>query len=368
MGHGFQEATGLGLMASVIEHSLLVVLSSLLVAGGYGFPSLRLLFQDGVAGDNPKAHSLHAKSPLVATGRWEWKTSGEAGHESTPLPRRKRDVVPSTESSLKATTLLEDETDRPSVEPTTEQLEEDETSQPGLAGNSSSAEATATSSSLTDTSTEAAVVRLSTVRAKVPPRGQTTTASLSEDFTETEGAKDGGRPSHTTDTTRPRTSTAPSQALVATSATSAATLGPDSKSGVKTVGGTNASLSPSTASSRPSSTVRASPPSREAPSGLDSDKMVGQCLLAISLLALVAAIFIITTFVLIALLLRQKRAYKLRRRDHTEMVCISSLLAAEEAEASGGRAPRAKRVKMLAENGSETDMDNLTLNSFLPDH
>ncbi|XP_015268745.1 PREDICTED: P-selectin glycoprotein ligand 1 [Gekko japonicus] len=293
--------------------------------------------------------------------------AGEASHDSTPLPRRKRDVVPSTESSLKAITLLDDETDRPSVEPTTELLDENVTSQTGLAGNSSSAKATATSRSLAETSTEAAVVRLSTVRDKGPLRGQmTTTTGLSEDFTETEGAEGGRRPSHATDTTRPRASTAPSQAFVATSATPVATSGPASKSGVKAVGGANSSLSPPTASSKPSSTARARPPTREAPPG--PDKMVGQCLLAISLLALVAAIFIIATFVLIALLLRQKRAYKLHRHNHTEMVCISSLLAAEEAEASGGRAPRAKRVKTLAENGSETDMDNLTLNSFLPDH
>lgn len=296
--------------------------------------------------------SLPAESPLVASGRWEWKVAGETSHESPPLPRRKREIQFLTEGPLGATTLQEDETTQPFME-----LEEDETTQPGVIGSSSSTEVMATSSSLTETSTEAAaVVHLSTRRYKALLHGRMTTASLSEDFTETEGTKDGG-----VDTTRP-TSTTSSQALVATSARSVAALGPDSKPGVKTVGRTNSSLSPPVA--RPSSTVPARPPSREGP----PEKMVGQCLLAISFLALVAAVFIIATFVLIALLLRQKRAYKLRKHNPTEMVCISSLLAAEEAEASRGRVSRAKRGKMLAENGSETDIDNLTLNSFLPDH
>ncbi|XP_028557506.2 P-selectin glycoprotein ligand 1 [Podarcis muralis] len=96
--------------------------------------------------------------------------------------------------------------------------------------------------------------------------------------------------------------------------------------------------------------------------------LVGKCLLWIFILALIAGIFIVATGVLATMLWRQKRAYKMNDRNHTEMVCISSLLAAEEAEEAGGRHPRVKRVKMLGENGSEVDMDNLTLNSFLPEH
>ncbi|CAI5789540.1 Hypothetical predicted protein [Podarcis lilfordi] len=96
--------------------------------------------------------------------------------------------------------------------------------------------------------------------------------------------------------------------------------------------------------------------------------LVGKCLLWIFILALIAGIFIVATGVLATMLCRQKRAYKMNERNHTEMVCISSLLAAEEAEEAGGRHPRVKRVKMRGENGSEADMDNLTLNSFLPEH
>ncbi|XP_077165237.1 P-selectin glycoprotein ligand 1 [Paroedura picta] len=340
---------------------LLVVLSSLLFAGTSAFPSPRLLFQDGGAGGRREARGLRAESALVDTGRWEWETAGEAGHEALPFPRRKRETVFPAATSLKTTTFFEEET-RPSfVGPTTgPQLWEDETTEPGLAGNRFSSGATTTASPLQDPSTPAAVGHLSTARHKALLQSQTTTESLSEDFTETQGPQEGSRPSHGRDPTRP-TSTAPSVALVATSAISGAT-----KSGGRAGESARSSLSPSLASSRPASTVPARPPSRKAPPG--PDQVVGQCLLAISLLALVAGVFILTTFLLIGLLLRQKRAYKLRRHNRTEMVCISSLLAAEEAEAAGEKAPRAKRVKRLAENGSETDMDNLTLNSFLPDH
>ncbi|XP_008121665.1 P-selectin glycoprotein ligand 1 [Anolis carolinensis] len=96
--------------------------------------------------------------------------------------------------------------------------------------------------------------------------------------------------------------------------------------------------------------------------------IVRKCLLAISLLALVASIFIVTAAVLACLLWRQKQAYRLNRHNQTEMVCISSLLAAEEAEEGRAKRPRVERVRMLRENGTEAESDNLTLNSFLPDH
>ncbi|XP_062999928.1 P-selectin glycoprotein ligand 1 [Elgaria multicarinata webbii] len=112
--------------------------------------------------------------------------------------------------------------------------------------------------------------------------------------------------------------------------------------------------------------ARADPPAAGPLGG--TGPLVGKCLLAIFLLALVAGIFIVITGVLATMLWRQKRAYKMNQQHHTEMVCISSLLATEEAEEAARRAPRVKRVKMLGENGSEAEMDNLTLNSFLPEH
>ncbi|XP_025054421.1 P-selectin glycoprotein ligand 1 [Alligator sinensis] len=99
-----------------------------------------------------------------------------------------------------------------------------------------------------------------------------------------------------------------------------------------------------------------------------TEDLMGKCLLGILILALVAAAFIICTAVLATMLLRQKRAYWRLRRSNTEMVCISSLLPDSEQGANGGRPIPARRMKRLQDNCSETEGDNLTLSSFLPDH
>ncbi|XP_029139935.1 P-selectin glycoprotein ligand 1 [Protobothrops mucrosquamatus] len=111
----------------------------------------------------------------------------------------------------------------------------------------------------------------------------------------------------------------------------------------------------------------------ESPLAKDINLLMGKCLLAILLLALVAAIFIVCSGVLAIMLWRQKRAYRLGQANHTEMVCISSLLSAEkeeeeEEEERRRRQPKVKRVQLLGDTASETEADNLTLNSFLPEH
>ncbi|KAM6423023.1 P-selectin glycoprotein ligand 1 [Liasis olivaceus] len=109
----------------------------------------------------------------------------------------------------------------------------------------------------------------------------------------------------------------------------------------------------------------------KSPLANDTNPLIGKCLLAILLLALVAAIFIVSSGVLATVLWHQKKAYRLAQANHTEMVCISSLLSAEkeeEEEEEGRRQPKVKRVKLLGETGSEAEVDNLTLNSFLPEH
>uniref|UniRef100_A0A8C6YCA4 P-selectin glycoprotein ligand 1 n=1 Tax=Naja naja TaxID=35670 RepID=A0A8C6YCA4_NAJNA len=111
----------------------------------------------------------------------------------------------------------------------------------------------------------------------------------------------------------------------------------------------------------------------ESPLPSDTSLLIGKCLLAILLLALVAAIFIVCSGVLAIMLWRQKRAYRLGQTNHTEMVCISSLLSAEkeeeeEEERRRRRQSKVKRVQLLGDTGSETEADNLTLNSFLPEH
>ncbi|XP_064248534.1 P-selectin glycoprotein ligand 1 [Passer domesticus] len=95
--------------------------------------------------------------------------------------------------------------------------------------------------------------------------------------------------------------------------------------------------------------------------------VMSKCLLAILLLGLVAATFLVCTGVLGTLLWRRARSGE-RRFSRTEMVCISSLLPDAEA-AAGPRPVPARRHKLLLPDGSaEPDGDNLTLSSFLPEH
>lgn len=95
--------------------------------------------------------------------------------------------------------------------------------------------------------------------------------------------------------------------------------------------------------------------------------VMSKCLLAILLLGLVAATFLVCTGVLGTLLWRRARTGQ-RRFSRTEMVCISSLLPDAEA-AAGPRPVPARRHKLLLPDGSsEPDGDNLTLSSFLPEH
>ena len=99
----------------------------------------------------------------------------------------------------------------------------------------------------------------------------------------------------------------------------------------------------------------------------DPSRVMGKCLLAILLLALVAATFMVCTGVLGALLWRRARTAH-RRLSRTEMVCISSLLPDGEVAANGPKPGQALRPKLRLDGGSEADGDNLTLSSFLPEH
>lgn len=100
----------------------------------------------------------------------------------------------------------------------------------------------------------------------------------------------------------------------------------------------------------------------------DDNALMNKCLLAILLLALVAAAFMVCTGVLAALLCRRARTAR-HQLSPTEMVCISSLLPDGEATATNGpRLGPHRHRKLLADGSSEADGDNLTLSSFLPEH
>nr|XP_021400260.1 P-selectin glycoprotein ligand 1 [Lonchura striata domestica] len=95
--------------------------------------------------------------------------------------------------------------------------------------------------------------------------------------------------------------------------------------------------------------------------------VMSKCLLAILLLGLVAATFLVCTGVLGTLLWRRARTGQ-RRFSRTEMVCISSLLPDAEAAAGPRPVPARRHKLLLPDGGSEPDGDNLTLSSFLPEH
>ncbi|OXB84883.1 UNVERIFIED_CONTAM: hypothetical protein H355_016005 [Colinus virginianus] len=100
----------------------------------------------------------------------------------------------------------------------------------------------------------------------------------------------------------------------------------------------------------------------------DSSWLMNKCLLAILLLALVAAVFMVCTAVLGTLLWRRVRSAR-RQLSPTEMICISSLLPdSERAATNGPRLSVPVRHRLLVDASSEADGDNLTLSSFLPDH
>ncbi|KAG9487087.1 hypothetical protein GDO78_007126 [Eleutherodactylus coqui] len=90
-----------------------------------------------------------------------------------------------------------------------------------------------------------------------------------------------------------------------------------------------------------------------------------QCMLTILILAVVCTIFIISTIALAAKLSTMKQKNKLRHPvTYTEMRCISSLLPNNDQQTKTD----SKRLKTFTSNMEESDGDNTTLNSFLPEH
>ncbi|XP_061458754.1 P-selectin glycoprotein ligand 1 [Rhineura floridana] len=388
--------------------SLLMVLWSLLITvGSYKLPTLRLPLQDGPGGEDVESYSVLANPGALsaAPGQWEWKAE-DVGQESPQLPRRKReDGMVSKLSPVAAAAQSKKDA---SVMETT-------------------AVGTIYSGAITEISTNATATL--DKFGKISTEGDATTkvsTMVSQDSSETtlagtervttalrETANVSGvsevRWPWLDDISTHQSSVASSEVPTGTLRQRFDTTGPDFKAkGRAKFPPTAAKSSPTTgwlwlddvsthqslvaSSEVPTATLRQSfdttgpniiqkdksgfptavtttqgkLPSAKSPSGTAT--LIGKCLLGIFLLALVAGIFIVIAAVLATMLWRQKRAYKMSQRNQTEMVCISSLLAAEEAEEARGKHPRVKRVKMLGENGSEMDMDNLTLNSFLPEH
>lgn len=171
-------------------------------------------------------------------------------------------------------------------------------------------------------------------------------------------------------TTTPSWLTAPiEEGTVADDLDSSSSTGPRSRAPPALVLTSTGYKKPKKSGAPPASTLPATwgttPVSTAVP--WEPSEVMSKCLLAILLLGLVAATFLVCTGVLGTLLWRRARTRE-RRFSRTEMVCISSLLPDAEA-AAGPRPVPARRHKLLLPDGSsEPDGDNLTLSSFLPEH
>nr|XP_033812023.1 P-selectin glycoprotein ligand 1 [Geotrypetes seraphini]XP_033812024.1 P-selectin glycoprotein ligand 1 [Geotrypetes seraphini] len=94
---------------------------------------------------------------------------------------------------------------------------------------------------------------------------------------------------------------------------------------------------------------------------------MGPCLMAIFILAFLATLFIVCTIVLFTKLTFRKKDHRLHQENSTEMMCISTLLQDNEPAAEQSKV-KPKRMKTFGSNAHDSDEDNMTLNSFMPDH
>uniref|UniRef100_W5MB04 Uncharacterized protein n=1 Tax=Lepisosteus oculatus TaxID=7918 RepID=W5MB04_LEPOC len=97
------------------------------------------------------------------------------------------------------------------------------------------------------------------------------------------------------------------------------------------------------------------------------DGLVSQCLIAIAVLAGVATIFMVCTIVLCTKLSSNKQRYRVKEANGTELVCISALLP-DGSNSYRSRPKTQKSNGALCPNTDDSEGDDLTLHSFLPDH
>lgn len=222
-------------------------------------------------------------------------------------------------------------------------------------------------------------------QSSAPPPAPSTKASQARGVPTTTDAMDETDPPDLLSTSEPGTPSAPQKSIAATTRSwlpspseedtvtdgldSSSSAGPRSAGPPAFVFTTTGYRKPKKSAAPPAPTLPA--PRDTTPGGTavpwEPNGVMSKCLLAILLLGLVAATFVVCTGVLGSLLWQRARTGE-RRFSPTEMVCISSLLPDAEA-AAGPRPVPARRHKLLVPDGSsEHDGDNLTLSSFLPEH
>ncbi|XP_006112660.2 P-selectin glycoprotein ligand 1 isoform X2 [Pelodiscus sinensis] len=365
-----------------LQVTLLLLLSSLLQVSAY----VSLGDQDDAVGAARGLPEDGGSQP-ASQGQWVWDTA-EAGSADFPVfvrAKREAEVKSSNRSAAENTTAGRPEVfsmtpsqhpvEENEVSPRPEWLEEN-TSQENLYDDVTATAESLSAASSDNISTDAPSVRklspLDTSAKATPTQGSSNVSSEAT-FTGREEMLTGSRESREHRSTveplihrglRVSSPTSPPEPLAESSGVStAAPVGrlATSRHGHSTLGKTNSHTTPSAGGS-----VTGIVPVQRIHH--HTNILVGKCLLAVFILALVAAVFIVCTAVLATLLWRQKHAYKKHQCNNTEMVCISALLPDSEPVANGEKPSKIKRMKLLTDNISETEGDNVTLSSFLPDH
>uniref|UniRef100_A0A452HJ60 Selectin P ligand n=1 Tax=Gopherus agassizii TaxID=38772 RepID=A0A452HJ60_9SAUR len=367
-----------------IRATLLLLLSSLLQASAYKLPAIQLSGQDDTVRESTAAGGLPAAEGSQR-GQWVWDTAGAGSTDFPVFNREKREAeVKSSNHSTEETTASHHNTF--SMTPSEHPMEEPKSSpDPELLEESTSQEnqyddSTATAEPLSDDSAD----NISTEVVKVTAGSHLDTPAKAAP---TQGCSNVSSEAAVIGTEEILVSSTESMEHVSSVGPmgvtglgeSSPTSPPESQTessdgvllvkelaswrpGLSVVGKTHSPHVRPTAGG----SVTAKVPLQELP--IHTNILVGKCLLAIFILALVAATFIICTAVLATLLWRQKRVCRVRRHNNTEMVCISALLPDSEPVANGEKPSKVKRMKMPTDNSSENEGDNLTVSSFLPDH
>ncbi|CAB1322036.1 unnamed protein product [Coregonus sp. 'balchen'] len=97
--------------------------------------------------------------------------------------------------------------------------------------------------------------------------------------------------------------------------------------------------------------------------------LVGQCLIIIAVLAALMTMFIVSTVILLTKLRGSRYRHRAQwlQGQGTEMVCISAMVPTNTTDRGQGRSRCPKINVTLMPSAEDSEGDNLTLNSFIPD-
>ncbi|XP_075424918.1 P-selectin glycoprotein ligand 1 [Ascaphus truei] len=328
----------------------------------------------------PEVSSATISDTLMeaTTGESPLDGPSEATSHIIPLPSTTEESVTSLSSSIPHSThlLIEDETTpiyehklhSQSTPEAAQQLTEDETTPLSHTDSSNSLIEEGTEGPHTNKSTGSPEL-LSTLSTSSSPE---VTVNTTEGFKEVTSSSDGNILMTVNQSTNsPKSGTSHVMEDATSAIPSESSSNPQSPSTLTLTGSTTGLDAPTGTTPDPSTisnstmAVAYMTASIEHPIHLQS--IMNQCMLAILILGILCAIFIICTIVLAAKLSTSKNHYKRQQQNHTEMMCISTLLPESDLLVAKSKL-KTTALKTFAANVEDSDGDNTTLNSFLPDH